>query len=95
MRFTLAEMDHQNGVHFKTEKSGLEAVRVYVRVRRNPECPGICAQLLRHFLDPVTRLLSVNIGSDVNNDNLASGSMFMTREYCWCIRLGHDIVRRI
>ena len=95
MRFTLAEMDHQNGVHFKIEKSGLEAVRVYMRVRRNPECPGICAQLLRHFLDPVTRLLSVNIRSNVNNGNLASGSMFMTQEYCWCIRLGHDIIQRI
>ena len=60
MRFTLAEMDHQNRVHFKTEKSGLEAVRVYVRVRRNPECPGICAQLLRHILDPVTRFFYVS-----------------------------------
>ena len=43
MRFMLAEMDHQNGVPFKTEKSGLEAVRIYVRVRGNPQCPHICA----------------------------------------------------
>ena len=33
MRFTLAEMDHQNGVPFKIEKSGLEAVRTYLPVR--------------------------------------------------------------
>ena len=50
---------------------------------------------LRHFLDPVTRLLSVNIGSDVNNDNLVSGSMFMheiTIGARLAYRPGHELI---